>query len=148
MFLPRWPGPMALVLVSTLTATVHAKTTTYISGTSLDGVTNNRLAVDRKPALYTGDFGDCLGGQSLLNVTKFDAAFYYDNSTILFHLDGATNLKSEALMCKHHLIMAGTTSCGPKSDVKQCTSLSRHTDNPGLPWPSTRVLSTSTVCAR
>lgn len=88
---------VALVLGCLLTATTHARETTYISGTSLDGVTSS-LAVDRTPALYTGDFGDCLGGQSLLNVTKFDAAFYYDNSTILFHLDGTTSLKSEALM--------------------------------------------------
>ncbi|ETS77704.1 hypothetical protein PFICI_09766 [Pestalotiopsis fici W106-1] len=90
-------GAVALVLGSFLTATTHARESTYISGTSLDGVTTS-LAVDRTPALYTGDFGDCLGGQSLLNVTKFDAAFYYDNSTILFHLDGTTSLKSEALM--------------------------------------------------
>lgn len=96
----RWPRALALVLENILIATTYAKNTTYISGTSLDGVTNNRLAADRTPALYTGDFGDCLGGQSLLNVTKFDAALYYDNSTILFHLDGSTNLKSEALMCK------------------------------------------------
>lgn len=94
---PRWARSVAFALGSILTATAHARNTTYISGTSLDGVTTS-LAVDRTPALYTGDFGDCLGGQSLLNVTKFDAAFYYDNSTILFHLDGTTNLKSEALM--------------------------------------------------
>ncbi|KAK9424097.1 putative ML-like domain-containing protein [Seiridium unicorne] len=93
----RWSRALALVLESLLIATAFAKNTTYISGTSLDGVTS-KLAVDRTPALYTGDFGDCLGGQSLLNVTKFDAALYYDNSTILFHLDGTTNLKSEALM--------------------------------------------------
>ncbi|KAI1771642.1 TRP-domain-containing protein [Hypoxylon cercidicola] len=82
----------------TLIPTSHAKDTQYISGTSLDGVTNSNLALDRTPALYTGDFGDCLGGQSLLNVTKFDAAFYYDNSTILFHLDGSTNIRNESVM--------------------------------------------------
>ncbi|KAI2634694.1 TRP-domain-containing protein [Hypomontagnella submonticulosa] len=77
--------------------TICARETQYITGTSLDGVTT-RLALDRTPALYTGDFGDCLGGQSLLNVTKFDAAFYYDNSTILFHLDGTTNIRNENIM--------------------------------------------------
>ncbi|KAI0886075.1 TRP-domain-containing protein [Annulohypoxylon maeteangense] len=81
----------------TLLPTTCAKDTHYISGTSLDGITT-RLALDRTPALYTGDFGDCLGGQSLLNVTKFDAAFYYDNSTILFHLDGTTNIRNESIM--------------------------------------------------
>ncbi|KAI1212816.1 TRP-domain-containing protein [Annulohypoxylon truncatum] len=80
-----------------LLSTACAKDTQYISGTSLDGVTT-RLALDRTPALYTGDFGDCLGGQSLLNVTKFDAALYYDNSTILFHLDGTTNIRNESIM--------------------------------------------------
>ncbi|KAI1880009.1 hypothetical protein JX265_001630 [Neoarthrinium moseri] len=80
-----------------LVAPAQAKSTAYIDGTDLDGVTR-QLAVGRTPALYTGDFGDCLGGQSLLNVTKFDAAFYRDNSTVLFHLDGFTNLKSESLM--------------------------------------------------
>ncbi|KAI1417162.1 TRP-domain-containing protein [Hypoxylon sp. FL1857] len=80
-----------------LIPTACAKETQYITGTNLDGVTT-RLALDRTPALYTGDFGDCLGGQSLLNVTKFDAAFYYDNSTILFHLDGTTNIRNESIM--------------------------------------------------
>lgn len=50
-----------------------ANDTRYIYGTSIDGITK-QLAVDRTPALYTGDFGDCLGGQSLFNITKFDAA--------------------------------------------------------------------------
>jgi hypothetical protein len=99
MWPPRWSRAFALGLGSLFVSVACANNTTYISGTSLDGVTRS-LAVDRTPALYTGDFGDCLGGQSLLNVTKFDAALYYDNSTILFHLDGITNLKSEALMGK------------------------------------------------
>ncbi|ORY60642.1 uncharacterized protein BCR38DRAFT_487697 [Pseudomassariella vexata] len=77
--------------------TTYAADTVYISGTGLDGVTR-QLAVDRAPALYTGDFGDCLGGESLMNITKFDAGFYYDNSTVLFHLEGATNLQNDSLM--------------------------------------------------
>ncbi|KAI1445227.1 TRP-domain-containing protein [Annulohypoxylon stygium] len=88
------PSMLPALGVLSLLSAVCAKNTQYISGTSLDGVTT-RLALDRTPALYTGDFGDCLGGQSLLNVTKFDAAFYYDNSTILFHLDGTTNIRNE-----------------------------------------------------
>ncbi|KAK8074251.1 TRP-like ion channel [Apiospora phragmitis] len=71
--------------------------TAFINGVSLDGI-RRELAVDRTPALYSGDFGDCLGGQSLLNVTKLDAAFYFDNSTISWHLNGNTNLQSEELM--------------------------------------------------
>lgn len=88
----------ALGTLCLIPTTTYAKDTVYISGTGLDGVTRQNLAVDRRPSLYTGDFGDCLGGQSLLNVTKFDAAFYYDNSTVLFHLDGSTNIRSEAVM--------------------------------------------------
>ncbi|TKA73547.1 hypothetical protein B0A55_06436 [Friedmanniomyces simplex] len=55
------------------------------------------LRDDRKPALYTGNFGDCLGG-SLINVTRFDAAYYADNMTVLFHLAGNTGLANESLM--------------------------------------------------
>lgn len=50
-----------------------ARQTQYISGISVDGITK-QLAVDRTPALYTGNFGDCLEGQPLFNITKFDAA--------------------------------------------------------------------------
>ncbi|KAH6646060.1 hypothetical protein BKA67DRAFT_525735 [Truncatella angustata] len=109
MSLTRRSKRSALWAASCLITAASARATTYISGTSLDGVTNNHLAADRTPALYTGDFGDCLGGQSLLNVTKFDAAFYYDNSTILFHLDGTTNLKSESLMLYISVGAYGTT---------------------------------------
>ncbi len=72
----------------------------YITGTDGSGITRE-LAVDRYPALYTGDFGDCLGGQSLINVTKFDAAYYSDNLTIAVHIDGTTNIKNDSLMSKY-----------------------------------------------
>ncbi|KAF2458372.1 hypothetical protein BDY21DRAFT_420989 [Lineolata rhizophorae] len=55
------------------------------------------LQDNRKPALYTDDFGDCLG-ESSVNVTRFDAAYYKDNMTVVFHLAGETALVSEALM--------------------------------------------------
>ncbi|ROW10212.1 hypothetical protein VMCG_01672 [Cytospora schulzeri] len=66
---------------------------------AVTGVTQ-QLAVDRTPALYTGDFGDCLGGQSLFNITKFDAAYYTDNSTVLFHLDGESAAEHEGLIMR------------------------------------------------
>ena len=69
----------------------------FIWGTGADGETR-QLALDRTPALYTGDFADCLGGQSLFNITKFDAAYYADNMTVLFHLDGSSNVRNESLM--------------------------------------------------
>ncbi|KAH8907752.1 TRP-domain-containing protein [Coniochaeta sp. PMI_546] len=86
-----------LLSVLALIATANARDTEYIYGTGADGKTR-QLAVDRTPALYTKDFGDCLGGESLFNVTKFDAAYYTDNLTIIFHLDGTTNIKNESLM--------------------------------------------------
>lgn len=57
--------------------------------------------VNRNPALYTGDFGDCMGGQSLLNLTAFDAAYYADNATVLFDISGTTNLGNEAVVCPY-----------------------------------------------
>lgn len=70
-----------------------------INGTGIDGV-ERQLDVRRYPALYTGDFADCLSGGSLLNVTKFDAAYYADNLTVVFHLDGSTNIRKESVACK------------------------------------------------
>jgi hypothetical protein len=66
--------------------------------------TNNQnepvyLEDNRRPSLYTGHFGDCLGnGRSQLNVTRFDAALYMDNMTVTFHIEGTTALKREAVM--------------------------------------------------
>lgn len=55
------------------------------------------LLDERKPALYTQNFGDCLG-DSLINVTRFDAAYYKDNMTVLFHLEGNTAVANESVM--------------------------------------------------
>ncbi|KAI9749737.1 MAG: hypothetical protein M4579_006765 [Chaenotheca gracillima] len=56
------------------------------------------LADTRQPALYTRNFGDCLSGNSIVNVSRFDAAYYRDNMTVLFHLQGSTNVHNESLM--------------------------------------------------
>lgn len=100
MWVSRQPDAVFLFLILPifwLVTHVHARETKYIYGTDAAGKTR-QLAVDRTPGLYTGDFGDCLGGQSLLNITKFDAAYYADNLTIVFHLDGTTNIDNESLM--------------------------------------------------
>ncbi|KAK3383548.1 hypothetical protein B0T24DRAFT_53312 [Lasiosphaeria ovina] len=89
--------PFLLLSLLSLASVCRARETQYIVGSDENGV-SRQLAVDRYPALYTGDFGDCLGGQSLFNITKFDAAYYSDNLTIVFHLDGTTNIKNESLM--------------------------------------------------
>ncbi|EON66456.1 hypothetical protein W97_05554 [Coniosporium apollinis CBS 100218] len=55
------------------------------------------LQDNRRPSLYTADFGDCMGS-STVNVTRFDAAYYKDNMTVTFHLAGNTGLRNESLM--------------------------------------------------
>lgn len=92
----------ALGLASTISPLARAEDSYYISGTDAAGVTRELLN-DRNPALYTGDFGDCLGGESLLNVTRFDAAYYADNMTVLFHLDATTNVKNESVMSAYFI---------------------------------------------
>ena len=98
--LPRRSRPRGLwllVALLSLLGAACARDTVYTLGTDAQGI-SRRLPVDRTPSLYTGDFGDCLGGQSLFNITKFDAAYYADNLTVVFHLDGTTNIKNESLM--------------------------------------------------
>lgn len=92
---PRWRTLAALLFMQLWTVLA-----VQIEGTGIDGVTR-QLDVNRHPALYTGDFDDCLGGESLFNVTKFDAAYYADNLTVVFHLHGMTNIRSEDVMCMY-----------------------------------------------
>ena len=70
--------------------------TDYVMYTQADG-TVLYLKDDRRPALYTGNFGDCLGG-SAINVSRFDAAYYQDNMTVNFHLAGNTAILNTTLM--------------------------------------------------
>jgi hypothetical protein len=111
--------PLALFLaIPTLT---YANVT-YILGTDADGITRE-LADNRYPALYTGQFGDCMGGSSLLNVTAFDAAYYADNMTVLFHLIGTTNLQNDSVMSTFPLkviFVARLTSISVYISVEAC----------------------------
>jgi len=52
------------------------------------------------PSLFTGDFGDCMGGQSLINLTSFDAAYYdtNDDMFVLFNIAGLSSLRNESVM--------------------------------------------------
>lgn len=81
---------------STSSASSAATGTQYVTYQAPDGATEY-LANDRRPALYTGNFGDCLGN-SAINVTRFDAAYYKDNMTVLFHLEGNSALNNQSLM--------------------------------------------------
>lgn len=96
--------PVALLLLTLLCLVRPAHAggsggSQYIVGTGIDGVTRE-LAQNRLPSLYTGNFADCLQGGSLFNITNFDAAYYADNLTVLFHLDGTTNVQKEDLICR------------------------------------------------
>jgi hypothetical protein len=88
----------AVALLATLPTQIHAAPdgASYAAGPKVTQL----LANDRYPALYTGEFGDCMGGHSLINATGFDAAYYADNMTVLFHLAGSTSLNNESVMGK------------------------------------------------
>ncbi|KAL9602028.1 MAG: hypothetical protein Q9219_002137 [cf. Caloplaca sp. 3 TL-2023] len=90
---------LALFQLLTVTSAANVAVsgnTKYVETTTDSGETL-WLPDARKPALYTQNFGDCLGS-SLINVTRFDAAYYKDNMTVLFHLEGNTNVANESLM--------------------------------------------------
>ncbi|KAG6017839.1 hypothetical protein E4U54_002481 [Claviceps lovelessii] len=91
-----------LALSSSYLSIADAHETVYSRDLGLNGGVNQNLDDSRYPALYSGDFDDCLGGESLFNVTKFDAAYYADNLTVLFHLDGTTNLRKEDVICQQY----------------------------------------------
>jgi hypothetical protein len=86
---------LAVALLSLNVQRAAADTTRWIQYTGNDGTV--LLDDDRKPALYTQTYGDCQG-DSLINVTRFDAAYYKDNMTVLFHLEGNSLLKNDSLM--------------------------------------------------
>ena len=121
-----WRFRATLLAVSTalLWGHVLAEQEVMIVGTNAAGV-SQELAVNRYPGLYTGNFGDCLGGQSLFNVTKFDAAYYADNMTVLFHIDGSTSIKNESLMSKPAQSLSPCTICA-MYDRANTTFLSAH----------------------
>ena len=58
------------------------------------------LADDRKPALYTDNFGSCLD-QGLVEITRFDPALYADNMTLNFEFAGNTNLTRDSVVSKY-----------------------------------------------
>ncbi|THY11958.1 TRP-domain-containing protein [Aureobasidium pullulans] len=89
---------LAITLLAAIQPAIAASSssTRYVTTTNADGQTVY-LPDDRRPSLYTGRFGDCKGS-SAVNVTRFDAAYYKDNMTVLFHLAGNTAIANESLM--------------------------------------------------
>ena len=91
-----WSTLVTLLFLNAQTVTA-ADNTRWIKYTGNGGTV--WLDDDRRPSLYTQSFGDCQG-DSLINVTRFDAAYYKDNMTVLFHLEGSSALTNESLMRK------------------------------------------------
>ena len=85
-----------LICLPTVLCSSSEDDTRYVTYTNSEGQTVY-LRDDRQPALYTGNFGDCLGDSSV-NVTRFDAAYYQDNMTVLFHLEGNSAIANESLV--------------------------------------------------
>ncbi|KAL2758426.1 hypothetical protein ACRALDRAFT_1048238 [Sodiomyces alcalophilus JCM 7366] len=105
---PCWTMVVLLATILPFVSIAAAQETVFIEGTDRHNVTRN-LTVDRYPSLYTGDFADCLNGESLFNITKFDAGYYSDNMTVVFHLDGTTNVRQENLMLHLSIFAFGET---------------------------------------
>ena len=87
--------PILLSLLLLIPSAIAANIT-YVTTTDAQGKTVY-LPENRQPALYTQNFGDCLGG-SLLDISRFDAAYYQDNMTVIFHLQGSTQLTNASVM--------------------------------------------------
>jgi hypothetical protein len=100
--IPRIQAVLLLALITLLAClpTVLSQSsddsTQWITYQNPDGETVY-LKNDRRPSLYTKNYGDCLGN-SAVNVTRFDAAYYKDNMTVLFHLEGSSGLVNESLV--------------------------------------------------
>lgn len=85
------------LLISFLAFHVQTSSATdYISYTNSDGETVY-LDPNREPSLYTRDYGDCQG-DSVITVTRWEAAYYKDNMTISFHIEGHTAVANESVM--------------------------------------------------
>lgn len=99
-----WPTGLIMMFLALLGTTIPAVFANTLPPGTIQGTNaageDQILYIDRNPALYTGDFGDCMGGASLLNLTSFDAAYYADNLTVLFDIAGTTNLGNEAVVCE------------------------------------------------
>ena len=92
------PRPAWLVVIAFL-ACLHVVSGAKTRWITYQGEDNEEIFLrdDRRPSLYTANFGDCLGSSSV-NVTRFDAAYYKDNMTVLFHLAGNSAITNDSVM--------------------------------------------------
>jgi hypothetical protein len=93
------PKPVFTLLILTLLALLPLSWASDVIVYQSNDGEKVLLQDNRRPSLYTRDFGDCLGS-SLIDVTSFDASYYADNMTVTFDIKGSTNLTKEALMSK------------------------------------------------
>jgi hypothetical protein len=123
---PRAGWPATLLACATVFACLcHCEEPVYVNGTELDGGLRE-VDVARTPALYTRDFDDCLGGNSLFNITNFDAAYYTSDSTVLFGLVGNTNVRQDNIISSCCYINARCTR-NDTNQLSQSTSQSKRT---------------------
>lgn len=90
--------------------------------------TETILPDNRQPALYTKDYGTCQDN-SMISMTRFDGAFYQDNMTATWGLNGASSVENET-------VMRGLNSAPQwnHSDRMQWTSKLMHTEKRGSKW--------------
>lgn len=86
---------MALFALLACAQLALADDTRIIQYTGNDGTV--ALRDDRRPSIYTQDFGNC-AGESSIDLTRFDAAYYKDNMTVQFHFAGSTQVISDSVM--------------------------------------------------
>lgn len=98
-----WPRLLALAallscvqLVLSKTIIVNTTDGSYVPYTDPNTGVQVWLANDRRPSLYTGNFGDCME-DGMVDVTRFDAAYYKDNSTVNIHWAGSSNFKNQSV---------------------------------------------------
>ncbi|KAI5290564.1 hypothetical protein KEM54_001174 [Ascosphaera aggregata] len=95
------PAIMIVLLLwtSTIVASAQAGSETrWVTATDKSGSTIN-LPDNRKPALYTEEFGSCMENP-LLTLDYFEASFFKDNMSLTFQFQGATTLDHDDLMSK------------------------------------------------
>ena len=92
---------LLLSIISFLQPSLAQQNQSYVPATGPGGETIYLLD-NRKPALYTENFGDCLG-DSLLNVTRYNAAYYADNMTVTFTLEGTVAISNLSLLSQYNL---------------------------------------------
>ncbi|SPQ19711.1 2932c7a6-fcf9-480b-bdc4-eb4fb4e8bd16 [Thermothielavioides terrestris] len=66
------------------------------------------------PALYSGDFGNCLAGQSPFTITELDILYDAGNKTLVFHVNGTSAFEDEPLLV--HLSIDASRGVLPVGD--------------------------------